>query len=184
MMRRVRKMARKTAMIWAMIVMMWVMGRWWYRAGGQGEIRDSLAAVPTEVFFDEGLAALVAPFPSPSLPLPLCAFSRRIADSASGQREKAQGQRGPERVCVCVCVRRGLASPLGARRQPTASTQHSAHSLYNPVHAGTFVVLSSLLSLSLFSHHNSSPVTHHPPFHHLDHDKPSTRPSSPPAFHR
>lgn len=107
-------------------------------------------------------SSLPSPLP---LSLSLSALSHAVLPTARADSVRKRRAREGERkgVCVCVCVSVVVlphASPLGARRQPTASTQHSAHSLYNPVHAGTFVVLSSLLSLSLLS---SQLITRHPP---------------------
>lgn len=77
-----------------------------------------------------------------------------VADSVRKRRAR-QRERQRERETVCPsCLSSPCASPA------TASTQHSVHFLYNPVHAGTFVVLSSLLSLSLLS---SQLITRHPP---------------------
>jgi hypothetical protein len=96
-----------------------------------------------------------------------------VADSVRKRRAR-QREKERERETVCPsCLSSPCASPANCQRTPYIIRSTLARSSSSPPS-----------SLSLFSHHNSSPVTHHPPFHHLDHDKPSTRPSSPPAFHR
>lgn len=86
-------------------------------------------------------------FLTPSLELVADSVRKRRARQRERQRER-------ERPYV------RLASPLRARRQPLPAHSTAWHFLYNPVHAGTFVVLSSLLSLSLLS---SQLITRHPP---------------------
>jgi hypothetical protein len=82
------------------------------------------------------------------------ALSHAVPRARGRQREKAQSQTERERE-----RERDRMSVLPLLSVRVAS-QLPAHSLYNPVHAGTFVVLSSLLSLSLLS---SQLITRHPP---------------------
>jgi hypothetical protein len=80
-------------------------------------------------------------FLTPSLELVADSVRKRRARQREKERER-------DRMSVLPLLSVRVASQL------------PAHSLYNPVHAGTFVVLSSLLSLSLLS---SQLITRHPP---------------------